>query len=233
MANEPRKDFVDLTDLPRALDDNLVPLIMAEYVDLTASMRANEELGERRLDAFLTVIAAVTAAIGLASGRFESDTSSLLAIAAAAASLLLIFGLMTLRRIMGRNLTTTEYLNALRRIRAFLVQGQPEAARILAFPPERKPVTRKRDSLWGLEKAGLLETIAAVNCGLIMVVAVASMQLLGEALVLSLLGGILVAVLAWLAQMKWAKETYSKLTETREGSRRANLDSWQRWTATR
>jgi hypothetical protein len=71
MASDERPEFGDLADLPSTVGPDVMRLIMAEYEDLTTSLRANEELGERRLDAYLTVLAAVTAAIGLAASRFE------------------------------------------------------------------------------------------------------------------------------------------------------------------
>jgi hypothetical protein len=111
-------DFADLSDLPKAIDERLMRLIMAEYEDLVASLRSNEELGERRLDAYLTLIAAVTAAIGLASSRFEDDTAPLIGVATVAAGLMTVFGIMTLRRMMVRNVTTSVFMNGLRRIRA-------------------------------------------------------------------------------------------------------------------
>jgi hypothetical protein len=67
------EDFRDLDDLPRSIDDHVRSLITQEYQDLAAALRANEELGERRLDAYLTLVAAITAAIGLASSRGDQD----------------------------------------------------------------------------------------------------------------------------------------------------------------
>jgi putative (di)nucleoside polyphosphate hydrolase len=189
-----------------------------------------EELGERRLDAYLTVIAAVTAAIGLASSRFEDDISSLVVVAVVAATLVLIFGLMTLRRIIGRNVATSDFMNGLRRIRAFLVQANPEAATILPYPPKHQPIQRRRDSVWRLGNAGLLETVAAVNGGLAAVIVAGTTRLAEGSVLLSLLSGLVAAVLGWPAQLKWAKDTYPKVTAKRAENRKADLDSWQRRT---
>lgn len=230
----------DLSRLPLSVSPEFLELIKAEYEDLTTSLRANEELGERRLDVFLTVIAAVIAAIGLASSRFEDDQTTLVAMALAAASVLLIFGLMTLRRVTVRNVTTTLYRNGLRRIRAFYLQLEPDAAKLLPYPPAEKPMERKRGALaqrreptdkkrtswWTLGTGGLLETVAAINCGLAGVVAAAAIWLLGAAVIISLLLALVLVVGVWIAQMYWADETYKKLEDKRRDDRERALSYW-------
>ena len=231
----------DLSHLPRFVTPQIRELMMAEYEDLVTSLRSNEELGERRLDVFLTVIAAVSAAIGLASSRFEDDQTALVAVALVAASVLLIFGLMTLRRVMVRNVTTTLYRNGLRRIRAFYLQHQPDAAMLLPYPPSEKSLTRKRGALkrrkesaaenkrtswWTLGTGGLLETVAAINCGLAGLVVAASVWLLGVALIISLLVAVVAALGIWIAQMYWADETYEKLESKTKHDRQGTLAYW-------
>lgn len=231
----------DLTDLPTAVNEDVLELIRGEYEDLKTARRSNEELGERRLDVFLTLIAAVTAAIGLASSRFEGDQTTLLAISLVAASLLLIFGLMTLRRVMVRNDTTTQYLNGLRRIGAFFLQDQPQASTLLPFPPKKESIPRKRSSLslpkesptnrkqtswWTLGTAGLLETAAAINCGLTGLIAAAAAWLLDAAIIISLLVAVVAGLAAWIAQMHWADKTYEKLERKAKTDRQEVLDYW-------
>lgn len=224
----------DLSGLPKLLDARLERLIMAEYEDLVASMRSNEELGERRLHVFLTLIAAVTAAIGLASSRFVDDISPLVAITAVAGALILIVGLMTLRRIMVRNLVTSKYMNGLRRIRALFVQLQPEAVMILSFPPERKPVLRvKTGRRYGIGKGGLLETVAAINSFLVAVVIAGSMWLLDAPVSMSLGVGSLTALVGWIAQMEWTMATYKRDVERDTLEREKNLAALQKWTESR
>ena len=231
----------DLSHLPSSVTPEIRELITAEYEDLVASLRSNEELGERRLDVFLTVIAAVTAAIGLASSRFEDDQTTLIAIALVAASVLLIFGLMTLRRVMVRNVTTTLYRNGLRRIRGFYLQHQPDAAMLLPYPPSEKPIPRKRGalrprkesaddnkrtSLWTLGTGGLLETVAAINCGLASFIIAAGVWLFGAAVIISLVAALGAALGTWIAQMYWADETYEKLEKKTKCDRLRILDDW-------
>jgi hypothetical protein len=66
-------DVESLELVSNALDDRSATLLMAEYEHLGASLLSNEETGEKRVDVFLTLIAAVTVAMGLAADRLARD----------------------------------------------------------------------------------------------------------------------------------------------------------------
>jgi putative (di)nucleoside polyphosphate hydrolase len=233
----------DLSDLPASASPEIRELIKAEYEDLVASLRSNEELGERRLDVLLTVIAAVTAALGLASGSFEGNQTTLVSVAMVAASLLLVFGLMTLRRVMVRNIATTNYMNGLRRIRAFFLKQNPDAAPLFTYPPQKKALKRKRESpkassredstrWWTLGNAGLLETVAAINCALTGLVVGGAAWLVGAAVIASLVAGLVAAIGAWMAQMRWTDKTYESLRNRNDERRQKVLEYWGEQTPT-
>lgn len=227
------KDFADLSGLPNTVDDQVLELMMAEHRDLVESLRANEELGERRLDVYLTLIAATTAAIGLASSRFEESIDPLVSIASLAAGVMLVFGLMTLRRIMQRNITTSAYMNGLRRIRAFVTRRQPEAAILLPFPPERQPIERRKEPpQYGIGKGGLLETVAALNCALSAVAVAGLIWLPVRRLPVSAAAAVLCVVLTWIGQVKWAMRTYDRAAKG-ASTRQENVDAWRRWVESR
>lgn len=224
----------DLDDLPHSIDDKMHVLITQEYSDLATSLRSNEELGERRLDAYLTLTAAITAAIGLASNRFEGNADPLIAVATVAALLMLLFGFMTLRRIVERNVTTSTFKNGLRRIRAVLVQSQPEVASILAFPPEKEPVIRtKPGARFGIGAGGLLETVAALNAALAGVASGGAVWLGTAHLPLSLFAAAAVFIVAWIVQLTWAGRLYRRLSEKYAGNRSRDLDAWLLWARSR
>lgn len=228
------KDFADLSGLPDTVDDQVLQLVMAEYRDLVESLRANEELGERRLDVYLTLIAATTAAIGLASSRFEESIDPLVSIAAVAAGVMLVFGLMTLRRIMQRNITTSAYMNGLRRIRAFVIRRQPEAAILLPFPPARHPIERRKEPpRYGIGKGGLLETVAALNCALSAIAVAGLIWLPVRRLPVSAVAAVLCVVLTWIGQVKWAIRTYDRAAKHGASTRQENVDAWRRWVESR
>jgi hypothetical protein len=233
------RGFADLSDLPREVKPELINLVMAQYEDLVAAVRSNEELGERRLDAYLTVIAAVTAAVGLAAGGFESDLRPLIAMATVAAVLLVTFGVMTFKRVIERNVTTTTYLNALRRIRAFFAQSQPEIVSLFAFPPEHEPLRRRRGKperglkRFGIGKGGLLETVAALNSVLISVVAGGAAWLLGTPMEAALAIGTGAAAASWAAHLLAADRVYESINAERDDERAENLAAWFEWMETR
>lgn len=230
---EHESNFADLAELPRDAGAQFEQLVMAEYSDLVESVRSNEELGERRLSAYLTVIAAVTAAVGLASGRYEQDAEPLIAVGVVAAVLMLAFGLMTLRRVMERNITTSTYLNGLRRIRAYFAQSDPHLAHLFVFPPERSSVERTRTSTYGIGKGGLLETVAALNCVIAGVAAGGTTALLSGSRALSIVVGTAGAIGSWFAQLAWAGSVYRTVTIQRSKRRDEDLAAWMEWSESR
>jgi hypothetical protein len=104
---------------------------------------------------------------------------------------------------------------------------------VFTFPPEGKPIKRERRTRFGIGNAGLLETVAVINCALLMVVAAGSIWLLAGNLSLSFLAGLTASASAWLGQMEWAKQTYESLNEDIAVKRKQRLDAWQRWTENR
>jgi hypothetical protein len=231
----------DLRELPSHLEDPQIKLLMADYEHLTKSFHMNEEMGERRVNVFFGLIGAFTAALGLASDWFATD-ADLAGAAAVASFALLAFGVVTLRRLMERNLVTTSYLNGLRRIRAFFVWQEPELANVLPFVPRTTPHVRRRgtkrnrdgkkgeERWWGLGKAGYLESAAAANCFLAAagVGAPLSQQ---TAVWWWLTLAAVAAAATWLAQMSWARATYKSGTDKESIERREALEWWA--TATR
>jgi hypothetical protein len=240
-------DGSDLSQLPPHLGDRQIQLLMSEYEHLTTAFHSNEEMGERRVNVFFGLIGAVYAAIGLAADQFHRDAGRAYAMTVASLALL-AFGLVTLRRLMERNMATTSYLNGLRRIRAFFVRQQPELAEVLPFIPARDPLVRARGKgryegkrednrpameharWWGIGKAGYLETAAVANCLLAAVVIGAALSPtipIGWMLTGALVG----AGGTWLAQMTWTRETYAYGDERARRKRNDALEWWARATS--
>lgn len=222
MPSDAESKKSDLLDLPSKLGDRQVALLMAEYEHLGTSFLSNEDMGERRVNIFLGLIAAVSAALGLAAEKVP--LTLVFRLAAAAATVLLLFGLVTLRRLMQRNLVTTDYLNGMRRIRAFFARAQPALARVLLYVPGEKPLKREREGWrWGLGKAGYLEVVAAANC-LLVVVALGGWSWAGDS------GSwwwiVLAALVAWIAQLEWTGLTYRAAARRRRERRGKALRWW-------
>ena len=212
-----------------ARSDNLgvatVTLLMTEHEQLTASFLANEEMGERRVNIFIGVIAAVMTAVGfVAKGPGAEET--LPKVAAGASAVLLAFGLVTLRRVIERNLVTTEYLDGLCRIRLFFARQEPNLRPVLPYPPDEDPIVRERKS--GLRKGGHLQTVAVINCvlaALLMGTSIRSWNANsdhGWTIAFSL--GAL--VLLWFLQMCWTDRHYKEGTAKRDRKRKESEAKW-------
>lgn len=148
------------------MDPDASALVLAEFNHLATSFLANEDMGERRVNVLLGMVGAVAAGLGLAEDRFPDDDAFAAAVALAGVALL-AFGLLTLRRLAERNLVTTSYLNGLRRIRSHYVRRDPRLTVVLPFPPPPEPIVRQEPKLFGIGKAGYVQTAAFANCLLI------------------------------------------------------------------
>ncbi len=217
----------DILALPDRLDQPAVELLLTEYEHLGASLLANEETGEKRLTVFLTVVGASIAGLGLAADQLASQPGALVTAMLVASLALLVFGLVVLRRVMERNVVTTEYVNGLRLIRAFFVRQQPELLRLLPLPPGPHPQPREKKPWWGIGKAGFLETLGATNCILAAVAAGAGAWLSRYPWPATLSLAVLAAAAAWALQMRWAQRTYAALTAKRAADRREVLAWWR------
>lgn len=148
---------------------NSADFILEEYKHLTDSFLRNEELGERRVNFFLTF---TTTAIGalVAIREFFGDVEMKNFYIGFCAVLLalLLFGIVTLMRIIHRNLVTDKYLRGLARIRRYYADTDKENPNILPYLPYKTfddfPQRKKeRKDIYSLGNGGLLETVALVN----------------------------------------------------------------------
>ncbi|KPL26210.1 MAG: hypothetical protein AMS23_02615 [Bacteroides sp. SM1_62] len=94
--------------------------LLAEYNHFAESFWRNEEVGEKRVNFFITLVTAVLAAI-VALATKDGDfltTGVICPIAIFALLLLLLFGRVILKRMIKRNITTDEYKMAMAMIRS-------------------------------------------------------------------------------------------------------------------
>lgn len=175
------------------------------------------------MNVLVGLVAAVIAGLGLAADRFVDDPRLFGWTAVGASVLLLGFGLMTLRRIMERNLATTDFLNGLRLIRIGFLLRDPAAVGLLPFMSSPDPLTRSKG--WGLGKAGFLETVALVNS---VVAAVAVAVVAGVTARDTIPWGLAApaaAMAAWVLQIAWSRRVYRN--EAKQlGSQRQNALRW-------
>ncbi len=130
---------------------------LAEFEHVTGSFVSNEEMGERRVVNYVTFVALLATAVGLVADALPQagDVETLwLAFAASLAGLCM--GFLTFRRILKRNVTTTQLLGSAHRLRLVLTADDDLARLAMPFGlPER------RRFRW--LKGGLAEAVAVLN----------------------------------------------------------------------
>jgi hypothetical protein len=139
-----------------------------EYDHLAASLVANEETGEKRVQFYVAIL---TAAFGIVGLAFRNPAIPLaLAVREAwlplfiVLAVLFMFGVSTLFRIVERNLATDRYKFALRALRRRFVSSDVAKRHPAAF---FQPYTRqKRRSVWPI-KGGWLDVVALLNAAVL------------------------------------------------------------------
>lgn len=122
-----------------------------------------------------------------------------------------LFGFLTFRRIVYRNVKSDEYKVALAMVRRHFLERDPtlEPAVFLA---RQAPLRRRRT--WG--RGGLSETLTAANCAA--AAAVPAIALWSTSPTLAVLASAATAVVAGLAHWAYAELAYSKASEGRAQS---------------
>ena len=118
-------------------NESFEKLLLEEYNHMAESFLKNEELGERRVDFFITLTAAILVAlIAILKNEIGLQDGKVYLIFFGGFAALLLFGIITLARITHRNIETDKFLNAVARIRQYFVkQNDEEKLLYLYFDP--------------------------------------------------------------------------------------------------
>lgn len=187
-----------------------VDFLLAEYQSQREAFWHNEELGERRVNFFITLTTAVIAALAirekgiLASGG-KVDTIFFYGLGA-----VLLFGVVTLVRIIRRNLVSHEYLRAVARIRRYFTDRDQQILRHLYYKPYDDRPQRKKEwnEIFSLGTGGLVETVALVNS--LIVAALCALFVLSYSGWIIGLFGLVGFIAAWIVQFVYVKYRYDK-----------------------
>lgn len=137
--------------------DRSVNFLLAEYRYLGDCFWRNEEIGERRVNFFITLVtAAITALVTLVTtqqGNSGKDNVYFIAVFALLA--LLSFGIVTLLRMIHRNTVTDKFKDAMEMVRSRF-RGWDEE-QLQGYQPFEKRKSRK------LGTGGLVDMVALVN----------------------------------------------------------------------
>jgi ABC-type transport system involved in cytochrome bd biosynthesis fused ATPase/permease subunit len=183
-----------------------VDFLLAEYRYLGDCFWRNEEIGERRVNFFITLAtAAITALVTLVTTQQDNlGKDNVYFIAVFALLALLSFGIVTLLRMIHRNTVTDEYKGAMEMVRSRFRDWDEE--QLQGYQPFEKGKPRK------LGTGGLVDMVALVNSVIVaaLCVLLAYFQL-GLGIVLS---GLLGFIAALIIQFIYVRCRYGKKGDT-------------------
>ncbi|MCK5312255.1 MAG: hypothetical protein KAJ62_09100 [Desulfobacteraceae bacterium] len=136
-------------------------LLLAEYEHFSASFWKNEEVGEKRVNFFITLTTAVIAGLIALSTNDHCTDLEIRQIVSVALSGLFLFGLVTFFRILKRNRVTDEYKDIIKYLREQLKE------RSITLSEYKIPFREKETKLF---RGGLTDTVAVVNSFIIAVI---------------------------------------------------------------
>jgi len=187
-----------------------VDFLLAEYRSHLDSFWRSEELGERRVNFFITLTTAVLAALAIREKGILVSGGKVDLIFFYGLGVLLLFGVVTLARIIRRNLVSHEYLRAVGRIRRYFTDKDQQILRHLYYGPYDDRPQRQKEwhQIFSLGTGGLVETVALVN-GLI-VAALCALLALPRSLWMGGLSGLVGFIAIWIVQFIYVKYRYDK-----------------------
>lgn len=186
-----------------------VDLLMAEHQQAIDMYRHSEELGERRVNFFLTLMTAVLAALAIGDDPLVED-GHVDGVFWALLIGLLLFGLVTLARIAHRNLRSTQQLRALNRIRTYFVEREPELAERLEFFDPDGPWRGKPWHHVFHSKGGLADTVSLVNSFVVAGIAALAVATRTSDWYMIAPAGVAAGVVGWLVQYAYVRAVYEK-----------------------
>jgi hypothetical protein len=156
------QDFNDsITKTP--LDNDAKDILKKEYDRYSDLFKENETLGERRVSFYITLITTIISALGITTvatnllSKTQIGTSNIfLSIVFFILIGLFLFGFVTHRRIIGRNVTTDNYLVDLDKIRIGI-------AGIRSPKPVKSRQKPLKSVIFSVGKGGIVETIRVIN----------------------------------------------------------------------
>lgn len=136
--------------------------LLEEYKHLSALLRQNEDAGDKRITFLLSLTTAVGSGLAvLASKETGLAIENLLKVANVALAVLLALGVVTLRRVHKRNMTTDSYKKSMDDIRSMFTASD---SRLLGYNPF--PTKASNELSWKdhrILKGGLLTITCLLN----------------------------------------------------------------------
>ena len=151
-------------DIRSQAQSKLPDFILAEYVHMCESLLRNEESGEKRAAFFVTLVGGAGGILGFVFGeKAQMPLDQIFIAVAVVAAVLLCFGLLTVRRLIQRDVETDRIIFALRNLRRlFLTEAEANKVPNAFYAPYAEP--KLREVKWSsFGKGGWLHTVSLVN----------------------------------------------------------------------
>jgi hypothetical protein len=186
--------------------------MLAEYQRHIEGFYRSEELGERRLSFFLAIVTAVLGAMALLIDVDRVRAGRIDPLIFVALGAILVLGLLTLARIVRRNLASSAELRAAGRLRRFFVDRDPAITRYLYYGAYDDRPVRARDwrQLLSIGTGGYVETIALINAALAATIALLAVIAAGWSMLSRSVLALIAAALAWTLQFWYVKQRYDR-----------------------
>jgi 8-oxo-dGTP pyrophosphatase MutT (NUDIX family) len=143
-------------------------MMRADFEHVGESLLRTEELGEKRVTFFITLVTATAGALGYFGEKIEPKFGpTWRKLAAGALIVLLLLGLQTLQRVVARNAASDGFKLRLNQLRRYFASGADETQRqFMAFDPDQPPSRKAARWPW-TGKGGWLDTVVLVNALLV------------------------------------------------------------------
>jgi len=187
-----------------------VNFLLAEYQSHGDEFRRSEQVGETRVNFFVTVTTAVLAALAIREeGIWAGGAVDPIFFYGLGA--LLLFGVVTLMRLIRRNLESHKQLRAMNRIRRYFTDRDEEIRRHLYYEPRDDRPYRKKEwsQIFSLGTGGLVETVSLVN-GLIVAALCALLAVSSSGWIVGGVLGLVGFIAAWIVQFVYVKHRYDE-----------------------
>lgn len=192
--------------------------LLADYKYLCDSFWKNEETGEKRVQFFITLVTAVLAALAtLFPKAIEKNCMhDVLGIILFTLVALIIFGVITLLRIVKRNEVTDGYKKDLDEIRQRFKDFFDKSGALSGYEPFRGSTKDK----YPIRKiGGLAHTVAAINSVILAAVAVLVFLMAPFSILTASLLACIVFLLSFVAQFYWIKRADEQSKENLQKSK--------------
>jgi 8-oxo-dGTP pyrophosphatase MutT (NUDIX family) len=184
--------------------------LLEEYRSFTDSFWKNEQTGETRVNWFIGIVTAAAAGlVGLTSAEHRPHGESLRLIFVAVLFALLAFGVITLFRIIKRNIVSDGYKRAVDVIRELFVDNFDGDRILLHYSPFR---IERKGTVKGINRklGGLAHTVLTINSLLLAGLAAAAVypfqeDVQSQSLITTYLAAMSALALAFAGQFFWVK----------------------------